>query len=759
MGRRILLADDSITIQKVVNLTFSDEGIDVVTVGNGELALRKLNDVRPDIVLADIYMPGRNGYEVCEYIKTNPQFSHIPVLLLVGAFEPFDQTEASRVKADGYLTKPFESRTLVATVNRLLAQVPVQPTLPSQAQQTWQVNSAESNIKLSPEVMSHFQIPTQNSPYPKAVPKASFIPASEVVEPPPVASPVVHKPEPLPDSISQPNAFTFEAKPTPPIFEEPLATPNQTSSEVKAPKFEFNFDYSEPIKPTTEKSFSLQPTEKLELPVTSEPKFLENDYADRNVAYEAEVASSLGIDYQQASDETSPLEIDVEPNLESSMDSSLESSLGSGLESSIEPELESSLETEVAPSQEQFVSSDQYEEDIMPLDLEPLDEIYENSGDAVLELASEQISDDQSSADTVHPIETEILFEPNTPSSLDLVEEPAAPAVSQPIMTETSAYDAVGDSLLTEPLPVQQAVEQIEKTVVEESTISEETQKRSTMEMVSLPDPQRPAFEDAETAIPSSEAPVLQHPSPASQDFVFELPPEPSEDLASQQTLSRAVEENPLILEEEQREERFSYSQQEEKQQSEVLIGESGLPNESRLIEERQTVETSVGQTSELFNAPVFELPPLVEETDEPYQMTKALAETKPSIPVVEEEKIEREEKEEQQDRTERLDRTVWPQPVEEDFEQVPGQSVEVVSQSVEVASVPVAEVPVVASHSLPSPVITTIDQIPQHLIDEIVRQAVAKMSEDVVRQIAWEVVPDLAEILIKKRLDQKPLG
>jgi CheY-like chemotaxis protein len=125
MGRKILLADDSITIQKVVNLTFSDEGIEVIAVSNGETAVNKLDATRPDIVLADIFMPGRNGYEVCEYVKTHPQFQHLPVLLLVGAFEPFDKQEALRVKADGHLTKPFESRTLIATVKRLLERVPV----------------------------------------------------------------------------------------------------------------------------------------------------------------------------------------------------------------------------------------------------------------------------------------------------------------------------------------------------------------------------------------------------------------------------------------------------------------------------------------------------------------------------------------------------------------------------------------------------------------------------------------------------------
>ncbi|HEX8088924.1 MAG TPA: response regulator, partial [Blastocatellia bacterium] len=121
MGTRILLADDSITIQKVVNLTFADEGIEVVSVSNGDMAERRLNEVNPDLVLADIFMPGKNGYELCESIKQSSQFSNVPVVLLVGAFEPFDQAEARRVRADAHLTKPFESRTLVETVRRLIS--------------------------------------------------------------------------------------------------------------------------------------------------------------------------------------------------------------------------------------------------------------------------------------------------------------------------------------------------------------------------------------------------------------------------------------------------------------------------------------------------------------------------------------------------------------------------------------------------------------------------------------------------------------
>src|SRR5262245_40484062 len=121
MGSRILLADDSITIQKVVNLTFADEGIEVVAVSNGDMAERRLEEVNPDLVLADIFMPGKNGYELCEAIKKHPQFSRVPVVLLIGAFEPFNEAEARRVHADAHLTKPFESRTLVETVRNLMS--------------------------------------------------------------------------------------------------------------------------------------------------------------------------------------------------------------------------------------------------------------------------------------------------------------------------------------------------------------------------------------------------------------------------------------------------------------------------------------------------------------------------------------------------------------------------------------------------------------------------------------------------------------
>jgi CheY-like chemotaxis protein len=104
---KILVADDNTNIQKMVSLALEERGISVVSVGNGEAAVRRIPDVDPDLILADIFMPVRNGYEVCEFVKKDERFAHVPVILLVGAFDPLDEKEARRVGADGVLKKPF----------------------------------------------------------------------------------------------------------------------------------------------------------------------------------------------------------------------------------------------------------------------------------------------------------------------------------------------------------------------------------------------------------------------------------------------------------------------------------------------------------------------------------------------------------------------------------------------------------------------------------------------------------------------------
>lgn len=119
---KLLLADDSVAIRKVIELTFAEEGYDVITVGDGNSAMEKFVEVAPDCVIADINMPGMGGYQLCEMIKGDDSTRTIPVILVVGSFEAFDPGEASRVGADHYFTKPFQSlRDVVAKVGELLA--------------------------------------------------------------------------------------------------------------------------------------------------------------------------------------------------------------------------------------------------------------------------------------------------------------------------------------------------------------------------------------------------------------------------------------------------------------------------------------------------------------------------------------------------------------------------------------------------------------------------------------------------------------
>ncbi len=120
MAHKLLLADDSITIQKVVELILAEEDFEIKSTNNGEEALAIISSFRPDIVLADIEMPKMNGYQLCEKIKQDPSLSSIPVILLTGAFEPIDEELAKHVKADDFIVKPFESQELISKINATL---------------------------------------------------------------------------------------------------------------------------------------------------------------------------------------------------------------------------------------------------------------------------------------------------------------------------------------------------------------------------------------------------------------------------------------------------------------------------------------------------------------------------------------------------------------------------------------------------------------------------------------------------------------
>ncbi len=131
MAHRLLLADDSITIQKVIELTFADEGIEVVAVGDGDQAIARLDAERFDIVLADADMPGKDGFEVSAHLLARDGARRPPVILLTGAFEPVDDDHVALVGARAVLAKPFEPQVLVARVRELLA-TPMPPEEPDE---------------------------------------------------------------------------------------------------------------------------------------------------------------------------------------------------------------------------------------------------------------------------------------------------------------------------------------------------------------------------------------------------------------------------------------------------------------------------------------------------------------------------------------------------------------------------------------------------------------------------------------------------
>jgi CheY-like chemotaxis protein len=119
LARKILLADDSVTAQNMGRKILADAGYEVVTVNNGSAALKRIAEMKPDLIVLDVYMPGYSGLEVCQRLKDAAETAHIPVLLTVGKLEPFKAEEARRVRADAHIVKPFEASELLTAITRL----------------------------------------------------------------------------------------------------------------------------------------------------------------------------------------------------------------------------------------------------------------------------------------------------------------------------------------------------------------------------------------------------------------------------------------------------------------------------------------------------------------------------------------------------------------------------------------------------------------------------------------------------------------
>jgi CheY-like chemotaxis protein len=117
---RILLADDSPHAQRMGERILREEGFEVVSLTNGDAVMLRLADVDPDLILADVFLPGKSGFEICRYVKNEPRFKHVRVVLTAGLLEPFDEEEAKRAGCDAILKKPFEASKVVSTIDPLV---------------------------------------------------------------------------------------------------------------------------------------------------------------------------------------------------------------------------------------------------------------------------------------------------------------------------------------------------------------------------------------------------------------------------------------------------------------------------------------------------------------------------------------------------------------------------------------------------------------------------------------------------------------
>jgi len=117
---RILLADDSPHAQRMGERILREEGFEVVSLTDGETSLLRLADVDPDLILADVFLPGKSGIEICRHVKGDARFRHVRVVLTAGLLEPFDEEEAKQAGCDAILKKPFEASKVMETIHPLV---------------------------------------------------------------------------------------------------------------------------------------------------------------------------------------------------------------------------------------------------------------------------------------------------------------------------------------------------------------------------------------------------------------------------------------------------------------------------------------------------------------------------------------------------------------------------------------------------------------------------------------------------------------
>jgi len=121
MARKVLIADDEENIVISLEFLLKREGFEVLVASDGEAALQMVAEHRPDLVLLDVMMPKRNGYEVCQRMRERPEWRGIKIIMLSAKGRDVEVSKGVSLGADLYVTKPFSNAELVAHINALLA--------------------------------------------------------------------------------------------------------------------------------------------------------------------------------------------------------------------------------------------------------------------------------------------------------------------------------------------------------------------------------------------------------------------------------------------------------------------------------------------------------------------------------------------------------------------------------------------------------------------------------------------------------------
>lgn len=226
---KILLADDSITIQKVIGIIFGAEGYSLTVVDNGRAAVAKAREISPDVLLIDASMPGMSGYDVCEQVRATPELKTKPILLLTGSFEPFDEEIAKRCGADDFIAKPFESQQILAKVRELYE---------------LGASRAAAALKPAPEP-APVSFAAENPFQPSGISTPDDIWGAFTA--PAEPAPATPAPEPAPPFASEPDVFAL-------VNEEPVTQPWGSVTEQafgfgSEPAGESPFGFSEPVQP------------------------------------------------------------------------------------------------------------------------------------------------------------------------------------------------------------------------------------------------------------------------------------------------------------------------------------------------------------------------------------------------------------------------------------------------------------------------------------------------------------------------------